>query len=414
MKTISDSERQKFVDRVTSLGAIGGGVAALKSNGAAINNAKRDEMLAAIAAGQHVELELTVLAFEQTEGERNRNCVRFTPAALKQLAATAKGMPFLRDHEQDDSLAVAGRITSAALEKQDKTSSLMEVVTISAPWAVELALRNLVSSVSIGWRATGPVNCSVCKTPVFSSCWHWPGDTLLEQVDEYGNKRKVRSAAGTEIVEWVYTAVELVETSIVPVPAVLTARIEEIRAAMSAVLSAAHAAVDSASEAQKEEHHMLEKLAKVLGAAAPTEDAIEAKAKTIASEMEIMKREAEAAKTALAAKEAELAVLRKESGAAKREEFLRAAVAEGKITPGDKDLWGSLYDVDATRAQSLMAERPKQAATPVGAPLQSVASAAAAVVTTVTPAATPVASNPGRLFGIDPTRAAALEKELEA
>jgi hypothetical protein len=406
VKRISDGERQKFVDKITALGAIGGGIAAVKSSGSAIEGGKRDELLAAVAAGQHVELELSVLAFEQTE-ERNRNCIRFTPAAMAHLAKTAKGMPFLRDHEQYDSLAVAGRIVSATIVQADKVSTLMEVVTISAPWAVELALRGLISAVSIGWRATGPVNCSVCKTPVFTRCWHWPGDALIEQDDGFGNKRKVRSAAGTEIVEWIYTAVELVETSIVPVPAVKAARIEEIRAAMSAALGA--------PEAQKEDQMIdLERIAKVLGAAAPTEEAIEARARTLSTastELEIAKRECDSVKEKLTSTEAELAILRKENGSAKRDEFLRAAVAEGKITPGDKDLWSSLYDADQDRATKLMANRPKQSATPVGAKLQSGDPPPPPLPV---PEKTADSNRPARLFGMDPEKAAAIQKELDS
>ena len=106
---------------------------------------------------------------------------------------------------------------------------------------------------------------------------------------------------------------------------------------------------------------------------------------------------------------AELAILRKENSTAKRDEFLRAAVAEGKITPGDKELWASLYDANQDHATKLMADRPKQSATPVGAKLQSREPAPA-------PAQEPVVENnrPARLFGIDPTKAAAIQKELDS
>lgn len=369
MKKLDDKQRAKYVDEVTRLGTIGGTVAALKIKGNKVSDEQRDEMLAALHEGKYVELEMSVLAFEQFETEANRNHIRFTPAALKQLATTAKLKPFIRDHAQNEALARAGSIVSAKLEKGETSTILYEDVSITATWAVELALRNLISSVSIGWYPTGPVLCSSCKTPVFSRCWHFPGDRLAEEVDAYGGKRKVRKADGNEIVEWVYTSVALVETSIVTVPAVPSARIEEIRAAMSAVLGA--------PEAQKEDQMIdLERLAKVLGAAAPTEEAIEARARalgTVATELAIAKGDIKDKDEKLATATAELAILRKEQGSAKRDEFLRAGVAEGRITPGDKELWGVLWDASSATAQEQMAKRSPQSATPVGAKRQSAA-----------------------------------------
>ncbi|MEO7732854.1 MAG: hypothetical protein ABIY55_17955, partial [Kofleriaceae bacterium] len=44
----------------------------LRANGAAVTPAARDELLAKVRTGAHVELELEVHAFEQNAGERNR------------------------------------------------------------------------------------------------------------------------------------------------------------------------------------------------------------------------------------------------------------------------------------------------------------------------------------------------------
>lgn len=70
----------------------------------------------------------------------------------------------------------------------------------------------------IGWHPTGPVTCSACGTEVFAECTHLPGDRL-----ESG-----------DVVEFVFTDAELVETSAVSVPAVQGTGIDQIRAALSA------------------------------------------------------------------------------------------------------------------------------------------------------------------------------------
>jgi hypothetical protein len=71
----------------------------LRANGAAVTPATRDELLAKVRAGEHVELELEVHAFEQSAGERNRKNVRFRDGAMQALGRSGVGKPVLRDHE---------------------------------------------------------------------------------------------------------------------------------------------------------------------------------------------------------------------------------------------------------------------------------------------------------------------------
>lgn len=370
MRTLSDKERAAFRQRVLSLGGATGAVLAVRSNGAAISEERRDEMLVSLREGYHVEVELEVRAFEQKTDAPNRNFMSFRPAAIGQLARSAAGMPFLRDHDQGNALARAGTITSARHEKVGEGHYVIhETVTLSAPWAVDLALRGLISSVSIGWHPESIV-CSVCDSPVLEECYHLPGDRL-ESFTEGGKKHWRRSSSGTTTVEWVTTGGVLTETSIVNVPAVPTARIDEIRASLSAALETEESAVLA-----RKDFIMLERISRVLGASAATEDEVLRRAEALTSELAIANRDRDEAQRRLATASAELEVLRAESRRAEREEFLRSGVAEGRLTPGDREVWATLYDANPTRARELMATRAPQSATPVGGALQSAAAAA--------------------------------------
>ena len=207
----------------------------LRFGGQKVTNELRDELLKKIANNEYVELELDVIAYEQKDGVDNRNYVRVADSAMAKLASTSIGKPFLRDHEQRNSMAVAGKIIAAKhTALSDGTNQIMQTVKLTAPWAVDLVLRQLMSTVSISWRATDKVMCSACKTPVFTDCYHWPGDRVKQTVVE-GKVYFVRNRKDGDItINWIYNGVEALETSPTPVPAVPTARIDGIRAAMGA------------------------------------------------------------------------------------------------------------------------------------------------------------------------------------
>lgn len=209
-------------------------VVVLKHNGADITSTLRDELLAAVKEGKHVELTLDLDSYDQTPGVSNRNFVRLSDKAMPKFASSGKGKPFLRDHGQYDSMKVAGRIDSSTLSKDGDKQIIRQSATISAPWAVELALRGLLNTVSTSWRATDTVECSACKAPILSVCWHWPGDKLKSMTGADGKQSFVRDRSGDTTVEWVYNGAECLETSIVPVPAVTSAKITGIRASLSA------------------------------------------------------------------------------------------------------------------------------------------------------------------------------------
>lgn len=200
-------------------------------NGQEITSQLRDELLQKLAAGQFVELELDVLAYEQQDGVRNRNNVRLRNGAIMAMATSCKGRPFLKDHQQHDSDAVLGVITNSVGQKvTDGHYKVNQKVALRDPKAVGQALRGLLSAVSISWRATADVCCSVCESPVFTDCYHFPGEKV-RKVSIDGKSTFVRDRKnGDTVVEWVYNGAEGLETSTVPVPAVKTAKINDIKA----------------------------------------------------------------------------------------------------------------------------------------------------------------------------------------
>lgn len=210
------------------------GAPQLSANGDAITPELRDRLLAKCAAGEYVELDVDMLAYEQRAGEMNRNYVRFRDGSMIALGASGAGKPFLRDHEQYDTLARAGTITKSKTEKRsDGDYAIRMTARLTAPWAVELALRGLLSSVSIGWQPTGPVECSIHEAPVGTKCWCWPGDKMAESVVD-GVKKYVRDRQGQLTAEWIYTSAVLKECSVCNVPGVPSAGIDGVRAALSA------------------------------------------------------------------------------------------------------------------------------------------------------------------------------------
>lgn len=204
-------------------------------SGAELTTDVRDELLRKCAAGEYVAVDIDVLAYEQRDGVRNRNNVRFRNESLIALGASGKGKPFLKDHEQWDSMSVAGKIITSKTTKLAEGQYEMRMrVRLTAPWAVELALRGLLFAVSIGWEAEGPIECSTCGTAIYTKCYHWPGDRVTEMPQADGTKKFVWDRNGVNVVEWIYTKAALKECSICPIGGVKLAGVEGVRAALAA------------------------------------------------------------------------------------------------------------------------------------------------------------------------------------
>jgi hypothetical protein len=188
----------------------------------------RADMITAIRGGQHAELDLRATTFRQKDGMPNRRFLRHAPAALPALAASYIGMPVLLDHDTGTQAARIGTITASELHDHGGTgwSSFKMGLQIVKPEAVISVLDRTLDRFSIGWSATGPVNCSVHGVDVRSrdSCGCWPGETVMLDGKPHVVEFEFQSADGTEV-------------SAVNVPAVKGTGIQDIRAALAAELS---------------------------------------------------------------------------------------------------------------------------------------------------------------------------------
>lgn len=197
---------------------------------------QRDEMLAkCVPGGPHLQLDVEMLAYEQKSGERNRNAVRLRDESVIATGSTGKNKPCLKDHEHYDQMSVAGRILwSRGAKVSEGHYAIRMRVRLTALWAIELALRDLLGAVSISWEALGPIMCTACNAPIRTKCWHYPGMRVSEMPQQDGTKRFVWDPNGTIVVEWLYTKAGILEVSLVPIGAVQNAAIDGIRAALSA------------------------------------------------------------------------------------------------------------------------------------------------------------------------------------
>jgi len=186
--------------------------------------ADRKALLERVRAGEHVEIDVDAVTYIQRKTP-NRNFVRFKDGALRTIAKSGVGSPYLKDHAQRDVLSRGGTTTASKAVKNEETGDweFHQSFHLVKPWAVEGTLDGTLDRFSIGWSPTGPVVYAHTGEPLEDWPKHWPGDKLED---------------GT-VVEWVFTAADLVETSAVNVPAVVGTRpkgLAEFRAALSAHL----------------------------------------------------------------------------------------------------------------------------------------------------------------------------------
>jgi hypothetical protein len=207
-----------------------GQVLSLRSEELAANGASKgitkdvaEQLIADARAGRLVEIYMEACTFVQVGDEPNRNLVRFTNSCLQKMARTFVGMPFLKNHDQGDTASRAGTVVSSMIEVDGDARKIHMTLKITAPWAIEDALRGLVDKFSIGWDPTGPVQCSICGCPM---PYYWCTNDKTEHCvgDTYNDK----------VCQWEFTAADGVEVSTVNVPAVVGTDVDGIRAQLSA------------------------------------------------------------------------------------------------------------------------------------------------------------------------------------
>lgn len=305
---------------------VGGQVIALRraTSGAPTDLTKddREQLIAAAREGKLVSVLMEAVTFIQRVAP-NRNFTRFTPGALQRMAPSFAGMPVLRDHMQEDSTSRAGRIVESKLEDAgDGSKQIRMTLELTAPWAVELALRGLIDRFSIGWHPTGPTECSVCGGEMY---WFWctTGDHLLG--DAYDG----------QVCQLVYTSAEGVEVSAVSVPAVTGTGVDDIRAQLAAARAAGPAVLGRKGNRMKT--LSIATIAAVIGLGADVDEP------AILAGVEKLKTDRDGALAALAETKETLSGVRaeldelKSTGKTQRmDAALASGLDQGKYLPGGK------------------------------------------------------------------------------
>lgn len=345
----------------------------------AASDEKRRELLAAVRAGEVVELEADVLAYRQKPGEHNHNHVRFKPSILAKLAQSFKGRPLLRDHEETLA-ARAGTVLASKREKlADNEHGFSMRVRLTAPWAVEALLSGNLDRFSIGWFHGGAstIHCSWDSASI-RECWHYPGQRVAVK-DKDGN------VVDEHCVEWVFTEASGRELSAVSVPAVEGTGIKEIRAAASALRAELSVRDNRGTSPQK--GRPMDELKKALGLSESASDA------EVLAKVEALKANAETLKSSNDALKASLSELTaREQGRAVEALFARAhserrfPVFRGEDgQPAQSPLEASLRKLAAediaraTEVVNALEVQPDPAATPLRSVPQSFNTPAAPV-----------------------------------
>jgi hypothetical protein len=350
------------LDAVTRAAMIGRAPVELRHDDDVITGDARLALIERVKAGDEVWLEMDLVAYEQTPGERNRNCVRFFEDNLPSLAESFGGQPFLANHERCDTRHRHGTTLRSWLAMNGETAQIRQTVQLTRPTAVLDALRGLYDRFSIGWHNLVEPECSLCEAPIHRCVWdksHWRGTTHDGQV-----------------VEWILRG-EGVETSAVNVPAVVGARRTAIRRGALDLHGAEP--VKPPDSRQKGEILDLARLCQTLSLPenASIDDAVEAIGKLERERALHADRAAEALR-ALEASRAEIQALTAARDAAAEKlasERADAIVAEaagaGKITLGGvtEAQLRAVAREDVDRARAWVAELP--VVTPVGQPLQT-------------------------------------------
>ena len=340
----------------------GGKVVVLRASAAAagdLTGAEKEALILAARAGKLVSVLMRAITYVQ-RATPNRNCVRFAPSALRPLAKSFVGQPFLRDHCSYDSAARGGTILECTIE-QDAAGdyTMTQVIDVTDPATLEMILRGNLDRFSIGWEATGPVVCSVCECAyrdgwcgMYPTCEHMPGDS-------------VEKKNGSQICEAVFTSAAGVETSGVVVPAVDGTEIEGIRAALSA------------ARAQHKEPHVknFALITAVLGLSADVDESVAvAEITKLKDERDGLRATLKDKGEQLDAASGKLAALELAGRESRRANLLKRGIDEGRFLPksnSEKHAEQLAARGDLDGLQAFIDDLPKGGAAPIGLSRQS-------------------------------------------
>jgi hypothetical protein len=321
--------------------------------------------------GTTAKIQIDAVTYLQEDGKPNRNFVRFRDGAMRSVAKSFIGAPFLRDHNQRDLLSRGGTVIDSQLTETDAgVRGFHQTIELVKPWAVEAALDGTMDRFSIGWRADGPVTCSICGE-AYADSWFGPMASCDHELGkEYETRGGVMKIAQAE-----FSGAIGVECSGVSVPAVADTGIEGIRIALAAGDRTTLAQLQEAIAAFGRtggavfpvplEESEMKAIALALGLAATVDEA------TILAEVQKRETLLEAERRGRIEAEARLAAALEVASAQRRTDLAARALREGKIRP-NSDLAAkidqlALANIEA--AEALVNELPR--VTLAGAPLLS-------------------------------------------
>lgn len=248
-----------------------------------LSREEAEQLIADARGGKLVSLFMDAVTYLQTK-KPNRNYVRVRDGARASLAASGAGVPFLRDHQHYDTTARGGRVVESKVEPIEDGWQIAMTLELTAPWAVEDAVRGLIDRFSISYDPVGDFTCSICHEPVIQGWIAFYTDCDHSFGEEYDG----------EVCQLEVDGAVMIEVSAVSVPAVLGTDVASIRQAMSA---------NRAPAAAPRSNSMLSKLITILSLAAT------------ATEQEVLSA-VEGNHLKLAAKDQELALARQQLAAA--------------------------------------------------------------------------------------------------
>lgn len=137
----------------------------------------RAEILPKIESGEidHIDFPATVF-----QNGPLRNPFQFREQDLSSFASSFAGLPFLRNHDQNDIEAREGTILTSEMIGD----TMHQTIRLTTRKGMTAFVEGQIDRFSIGWHTPEKVLCSICKTD-WLQCSHMPG-------------RKYKTAAGEE------------------------------------------------------------------------------------------------------------------------------------------------------------------------------------------------------------------------
>lgn len=187
-------------------------------DGAALEAARRAELLARARAGDVEPIAFDARVYRQRRGEpltpgiqTMQQYVQIRPGAMRAHARSYRGLPFLAAHDIGDPRARAGTVADswldvgAVADGEDPDGAELVIrhsIDVIAPWAVAGVLDGTIDRFSIHFAITGEIWCSVHNAKIWAKCYCLPGQLVGDDKTDPNRPRAfwiVQNATGREV-----------------------------------------------------------------------------------------------------------------------------------------------------------------------------------------------------------------------